>query len=628
MTLIKDREAELREMTSVGGTGDFERLMEELNVYLEDAGERQKENVETLETISRLIGHRFTSGNRTGIQYSHKPIQTEKADLPGESEGGDSRDSEEKAETEAKTAKGKVVLSTETQTEGRTGICAFATMKLEVQGRRLDREVAHRSVQVLEAASPVTESPKPLNQDRFPHIFTTPTPACTDQSTQTDLPDSLAVPTLSAISPPVPTIHSPNPAFRSPPRPNPLLQALEKLAKRQPAMPLKPLFHLLESALDEKNRSDSQDLEANHTPRSMTEFMLDFMYMHYGLKSLTLKSLSALINALEGLARTGQTYGVLFCRLFDVYTDTPIEDSLAAYLMKARSGFEAVLLRYDKQYFKRDYAVGGSVPLSEVADLLYDLFSPQRAAGERVLARLLPASWSLSEAASVLLCSKLARANRDLRQFYLDIDTEKTGSIHYSSFERGLQEASGTLISKAQAQALWQTLGKGVESLGIQQVARVPVKETAQKAVEIKVNKCDFLLAIVEVYEEERDLERNRLKDWFERFDPSQQGVLSLPHFTELISTLNPTLSDEKAASIFREALDFCPESSNLDLLSAPAFCHIALKHRLGQSALLAFFDCGLKDLTERLTDRFVRYEHDLGDMAVATNKFRTPRPR
>ena len=628
MTLIKDREAELKEIKSVSGTGDFDKLMEELNAYLEDAGDRQQANVETLESISRLLGYRFTGRNSVSVRPANQSIQGKDATLHKESEAGNSSSSSD-GEREVNIGKieetEKTVVSVGSQTEVRKRVCGFDTRSVEVRGRKR-QEVPHNPApaQIIAAASPATTpSAFPIQTPslaaRSPIIF--------HESTQTDLPDSLTSPSIPAPSPsfsyvPIPPLSSPHPR-----RPNPLLQALEKLAKRQPAMPLKPLFHLLESALDEKNRSDSQDLETNHPPRSMAEFMLDFMYMHYGLKSLTLKSLSAVVNALEGLSRTEQPYGVLFCRLLDVYTDNPIEDSLAAYLIKARSGFEGILLRYDKQYFKRDYANGGYAPLSEVADLLFDLFSPQREAGERVLGRLLPASWSPSEAALVLLCSKLARSNRDFRQFYLEIDTEKTGSVRYPSFEKGLQEGCGTLISKAQALALWKSLTKGSDTLGIQQVVKVQIKESAQKAIEVKVSKCSFLLEIVQEYEQEREQQRSRLEECFERFDPSRQGVLTLKDFTELISTLNPALSDDKAATIFREALDFCPQGPNLDALSAPAFCHIALKHRLGQSSLLAFFDCGLKDLTERLRDRFVRIEHELGDMAVATNKFRNPRP-
>ena len=33
-------------------------------------------------------------------------------------------------------------------------------------------------------------------------------------------------------------------------------------------------------------------------PRTLTEYMLDFMYLHYGLKTLALKQLKALIASL------------------------------------------------------------------------------------------------------------------------------------------------------------------------------------------------------------------------------------------------------------------------------------------------------------------------------------------
>jgi hypothetical protein len=67
----------------------------------------------------------------------------------------------------------------------------------------------------------------------------------------------------------------------------------------------------------------------------MTEFMLDFVYMHYGLKSLALKQLKALISSLEQLHQVGHIYGVLFCRYLGLFHPRPLPHHVAIFLIIA-----------------------------------------------------------------------------------------------------------------------------------------------------------------------------------------------------------------------------------------------------------------------------------------------------
>jgi hypothetical protein len=71
----------------------------------------------------------------------------------------------------------------------------------------------------------------------------------------------------------------------------------------------------------------------------MTEFMLDFVYMHYGLKSLALKQLKALISSLEQLHKVGHTYGVLFGRFLGLFHPRPLPHHVAIFLIIAQEQF-------------------------------------------------------------------------------------------------------------------------------------------------------------------------------------------------------------------------------------------------------------------------------------------------
>ena len=435
-----------------------------------------------------------------------------------------------------------------------------------------------------------------------------------DKEVQTDLTLFSSEGVVSAAFSPV------SPVFHRK-KPNILLLQIEKLAKKQPPMPDKLVFKLFESAMEEKNRSDTIESESGQTPKTMTEFMLDFMYMQYGLKTLTLKSLSGLVNALEGMAKRGDKYGVLFCRMLEVFTEEPIDDTLGRFLSKARSAFGSI--RQPKPSLaKPTLELGGSIPLQDVADLLFVLFTADREAGEAILTRLVPVDVAGSELTAILLCGKLAKTGRELKFFYIQIDSEKTGIIKYPAFEKGVRETCEVLVSKAQVLSLWKALG--TETLSFQQLSKLTFKEYAARAggKEMAVTKCDFMLEIAREYEIKREMEREQLTALFRQHDPTGEGVLSLSDFTVLLTAMDPSSSQEHAVSMFREALDLAENSENLDSLDSHSFCQIALKYRLGNAGKTVF-DSDLKQLSERLRDKFVHYEHDQGDMAVATNKFR-----
>jgi hypothetical protein len=61
--------------------------------------------------------------------------------------------------------------------------------------------------------------------------------------------------------------------------------------------------------------------------------------MKYGLKTIAVRQLTALIAGLQGLANRGHPYGTLFCRLLHVHTYSPLDDSLTLFLTWARSLF-------------------------------------------------------------------------------------------------------------------------------------------------------------------------------------------------------------------------------------------------------------------------------------------------
>jgi hypothetical protein len=66
------------------------------------------------------------------------------------------------------------------------------------------------------------------------------------------------------------------------------MQKVSALTKEAP-MTYSNVWKLFEILQTEKYRLDRLEMALGRQPRNMTEFMLDFVHMHYGLKSLALK---------------------------------------------------------------------------------------------------------------------------------------------------------------------------------------------------------------------------------------------------------------------------------------------------------------------------------------------------
>lgn len=49
------------------------------------------------------------------------------------------------------------------------------------------------------------------------------------------------------------------------------------------------VWKLFEALMHEKCKLDKLEISLERQPRTMTEYMLDFVYVHYGLKSIALK---------------------------------------------------------------------------------------------------------------------------------------------------------------------------------------------------------------------------------------------------------------------------------------------------------------------------------------------------
>ena len=106
------------------------------------------------------------------------------------------------------------------------------------------------------------------------------------------------------------------------------------------------VWKLFEQLMDKKFEQDSEDMSVGMQPRPMPQFVIDYMIEQEGVKSSANKVLSQLVLSLAELYKEKHQYGTLFCRLVQVSHPDPIDNILAAFIVKVRKEFNALIEEY------------------------------------------------------------------------------------------------------------------------------------------------------------------------------------------------------------------------------------------------------------------------------------------
>jgi len=368
-----------------------------------------------------------------------------------------------------------------------------------------------------------------------------------------------------------------------------LFALLDDKVKRQPPMLNSNLFKLFEIAMADKLKSDLSENEQGRPAKNMAEFMLDFLFMQQGLKSLVIKSLAALLNGLEVLASKGHPYGVLFCRSLGVFVDRPFDNQLNAFLVRARAEFNDLQKSYKVGSGKGEVEYGGSALIVDIAERLLLLFPTYRHIAYEVVERVVMAGMTDFDKSCVVFCGRLAKIGRDFKLFFIQADPQKTGTMDESAFCSCAQGTFEICLSRPRLLEIYRYLTPG--KLRTADILKLPFKDWASKALgkSAMVTKCDFLTILAEIYWQEEDKLRSKLISTFE--NRHSVGLLSgLSAFKALLQTIEPDIPDPIAAHLYREALDLAAgDAEDPDAVTKAAFCEISLRYRLGCEDLQAF---------------------------------------
>ena len=361
---------------------------------------------------------------------------------------------------------------------------------------------------------------------------------------------------------------------------NPLLEKVSRL-KREAPMTYSNVWKLYENLQAEKYKLDRLEMALGRTPRAMNEFMMDFMYMNYGLKSLALKQLKALVTSLEQLNKVGHTYGVLFCRSLGLFHPRPMPNHVSTYINIVQEQFNLISKRLKKESFAQHYEIlqyGGEADLVDAMELVMKLCHGSRDAGERIIQHFQPEMENRVSLILLKICGTMSRMGKDQEYMFELLDLDHGGSIDYHEFVDGIRYALNIWVSQEEA----EDLASYIDESGTGQIsheewtAKVNFEEykALSQSGEVTVTKAEFLTAFIDEYETEV------LNDYYSLRKKIRTAMLSQENMANMLQQIDPHIEEHEIMRIYEEALG--NEKDPSKGVSPESFCIVVLKHRVG----------------------------------------------
>ena len=564
--LLKEREQEISLIRQPSEIRDFESAVGEITVHLEEMESRHTAQTALLESIGELInGKSGKKGGKRKDELGHLLVKKAAAH-PGNWDYGDQNTGRTRA------------FSTPHRLDR-----PFPTSKKPLLPLKISSLIPTKpapyppsipEVYAAGEATPSNQAPgsfvssdeeetdeKGVQTDPFPGAF----PVTTQQSTQ--ISDRQA--TISHMK-----THAGG-----------LFSLLDEKLKRQPPMLSSNVFKLFELVMADKYRSDLSENEQGRPGKHMAEFLLDFLFMQQGLKSLVVKSLAALLNALEVLASKSHPYGLIFCRSLCVFSDHPFDLHITTFLTRAHSSFTDLQKTY-KSALKSETEYGGTALLLDVAERLIALFPTcKRLAYEAVEKMQVPGTTQFDKV-MILFCGRLAKIGRDFKLFFIQADPQKTGVLDESSFCLCSQNVFDICLSRSSLLELYHYLTP--TKLRTSDIQKLPFKDWVNRAGNrtVSVTKCEFLSVLSEIYWMEEEKLRVKLRNMYE--SRCKGGIRGLEEFKTLVGEAKPGTPEHVTAHLYREAVEG-GQGDDLDVVTKDAFCEVGVKYRLGCGDLKAF---------------------------------------
>lgn len=366
---------------------------------------------------------------------------------------------------------------------------------------------------------------------------------------------------------------------------NPLIEKLSQLRK-EPAMVYSSVWKNLEQMVQEKLKRDKKDIELGKDPQNVADFMFEFLQTQYGLKSLGLKQLKALIVSLEELYRIEHPYATFFCRVLGIFHPRPIPSKVAVGLFAALVQFNSICKKQSikSENFAEVYEIvqfGGESSVGNVISLVRRIFKEHRLAGERILNSLHAMQPDALELKLLRVCSQLRSAGfSDDSLFPKDV-------LDYSEFVDNLRITLDVWVSQAEAELLCQILDESNtgEVHKSYWKSKINFEDFCNK-LETKpamVTKADFLNSLITEHEYEVLEDYHILRSIIPKGNPITAELASY-----YLLQIDANLSINIQERLFKEAL--VHDGGQGKEVSSEALSIVILKHNIGGYGKGLFF--------------------------------------
>jgi len=381
---------------------------------------------------------------------------------------------------------------------------------------------------------------------------------------------------------------------------NPIRLTYESAGLNEAPLAYANVFKFFEELMDRKYEIDQADIAARREPRSMAEFMLEHLNRRFGLKKLEIKFLCQLMPALQLLYREEQAYGILFCRLLQVYHPDPVPFELAVVLTRVRIEFCKLMERTNKGREDRDtkrglkqtskkhqsmlayelQANGGEVFLADILDLVYRWFGSDSEVGEMFIELLKPSSISQADFVTFLICQRMVTMGKDPSNIF-DLLAQDSSELTLDRFITGLRQSLDLWVSVDSIALVFDLIDTDASSgitkdefslkIGFDQYY------FRARSDDYVVTKCCFLNAFVEAYRVLQTRQAARLLRVFYEFSA---GSMNLSQFRKVLQIVDPELTMNGIDHLYNKGIGM--SNAPQDGLDREAFCGILLKYSIG----------------------------------------------
>jgi hypothetical protein len=368
---------------------------------------------------------------------------------------------------------------------------------------------------------------------------------------------------------------------------NLLLDIFKKSSRGEQPLGLTQVLKFFEELMDHKAESDLLDLAAHRQPKTLQDYLIDYLTRTFGLRKLAVKLVCQLVPALILHHREQQPEVILFCRLLQMINPSPVNLPLAVFLTKVRMEF----VKYARNYQLEHEISSSKAYLVDIFAYVYALFEEDHESGTDFLSCLRPSSISLEEYVLFCICNKMAILSLNSEEVFSKMDVDASGRMSQREFRNGVQQTMELWISDKDLESVFMHLAQGrggltkeefIESLGFKRYVE------KCKSEQFALSKTEFLSALIEVYN--RKQIRN-ITQLIAELGPAT--TIDRPLHDSLIQHLNPSMDSSQSESIWAKV----SETAGNSKIPAATYVKLLLRSAAVPQGVFGKFYSALEDL-------------------------------